>query len=141
MRTLTSKGHATTAGVMEMFCISFGGSYMTSTFVKLIKLYIWNRYTLTYVILSQWRYLPNSWHLHLYCMKIGRMLWTRGQQTFSVNLLALAGHTVSITIFNSVNKYDCIPIKLYLKTLKFKFHIISTHHEILLFLWSFPLPI
>lgn len=32
----------------------------------------------------------------------------------------------------------CVPIKLYLRTLKLKFHIIFTYHKILLFFLHLP---
>jgi hypothetical protein len=37
-------------------------------------------------------------------------------------------------IDTEMNGYGRVPLKLYLWTLKFKFHIIFTHHKILFFL-------
>ena len=37
-----------------------------------------------------------------------------------------------------MNDCDQAPIQLYLRTLKFKFHVIFTYHKILFFLYSFP---
>ena len=37
-----------------------------------------------------------------------------------------------------MNDRDQAPIQVYLRTLKFKFHVIFTYHKILFFLYSFP---
>lgn len=77
------------------------------------------------------------------------MLYHKSQQTFPVkdqivNICKFASHTsfVVATQFcgctmeatkENINEGGCVPVNLYLRALKFIFHIIFTYHEVVFF--------